>query len=121
MVAQTCVVVRWQWITFPAVLVALGFCFLVSIVAATRLQRWKDGVGKNVEVRGGPLKSTPLPLMFYGLHRDTVDMAGHIAKPTQMNKVAEGIRVELRRSWVDDKWGFVKAENPPQDMRECDM
>ncbi|KAK7946860.1 uncharacterized protein PG986_011181 [Apiospora aurea] len=73
---QTCIVVSWGWIAFPAALVLLTLVFLALTVFesnrhTTRLRTVAAQAGRK------PWKSSALPLLWAGLENDTRYQPGH--------------------------------------------
>ncbi|KAJ5726303.1 uncharacterized protein N7483_007660 [Penicillium malachiteum] len=77
------VVVRWQWLTVPAVLLVAGTLLLI--------------VTALISTRGGVhvWKSSTLPLMFHGLDRNIMIEHGQCETVSEMEQVADGIKVDL--------------------------
>ena len=88
---QTCVQVRWWWLAFPVVLVVLTIFFFTAMVIQTR-----RGDHPKHE-----WKSSPLPLVFHRLERDTQDSNEDIVDINEMEGVARRLHVRLNpgKAW----------------------
>ena len=88
---QTCVQVRWWWLAFPVVLVVLTIVFFAAMVIQTR-----RGDHPKHE-----WKSSPLPLVFHKLERDTQDPNEDIIDINEMEGVARRLHVRLNpgKAW----------------------
>lgn len=98
--SETCVHIRWAWLTFPAVLVALTIVFFASLVIGSR----------HEQTHGQLWKSSPLPLMFHGLHEETLREydAGGSVKVSNMEKAAKEVHVRLNQT--DRGWKLTKTD-----------
>ena len=56
---ETCVRVRWAWLTYPAALAVLSFCFLFAML-------WRTRRGDDEAERLRDWKSNTLPLLYHG-------------------------------------------------------
>ena len=94
---QTCVHVRWAWLSYPAVLIVLTLFFLTAMIIETR--GW--------EGRSHDWKSEPLALMFHRLDDDAFGriQAGRLIKRSGMQDTAKRIYVRLGRN--KEGWGFI--------------
>ncbi|KAF6829451.1 hypothetical protein CMUS01_08161 [Colletotrichum musicola] len=98
MVAQTCIYVEWDWIAYPASLLALQWAFLAMIFVACgrRTAGWK---------------SSPLPLLFHGLDDDLRSREREVGSIKDMLNVSE--RTKLHLAPVEDSrrsgWRFVDS------------
>lgn len=111
LVDRTCVRVNWPWLAFPAALLVLVVGFLGLTVAATLRTRWREhGLDGEAAARVGFLKASPLALLFFGLHRDVLDDAGHPTTASRMQDVAQETPAALQWSWYEGQWRFVKAK-----------
>ena len=97
---ETCVHVYWGWLAFPAALVCLTILFFVAMITKTRL-------GAN---QGHDWKSSPFPLLFHGLHEDTLDQydSRKMVQVQDMAKAAEDVHVRLSPS--EKGWRLMKME-----------
>ena len=100
--AETCVQIRWWWLAYPAALVLFTILFFVAVVAEVG---FAPGQGHD-------WKSSPLPLMFYGLEEDITDNQqrdlGGLLGVRDMERTAKSMRVRLGPS--DNGWKFVKTD-----------
>jgi hypothetical protein len=94
---QTCVSVRWAWLTFPATIVGLTLLFLTGMIVETR-----RGEGRHHD-----WKSEPLALMFHRLDDETIKVlgAGRLVKKRDMQNTAERVRARLAET--PDGWCFL--------------
>lgn len=94
---ETCIQVRWGYITFPIALVLLTMVFLVAVIVETARQHEADA-----------WKSSALALLFHGLDPETRELhgggGGKMASVKEMGRAAKGMRVRLRRG--DAGWVF---------------
>jgi Protein of unknown function (DUF3176) len=93
---QTCVQVRWWWLAFPVVLVVLTIVFFAAMVIQTR-----RGDHPKHE-----WKSSPLPLVFHKLERDTQDPNEDIVDINEMEGVARRLHVRLNPGKA---WSFTEV------------
>ena len=93
---QTCVQVRWWWLAFPVVLVVLTIVFFAAMVIQTR-----RGDHPKHE-----WKSSPLPLVFHRLERDTQDPNEDIVDINEMEGVARRLHVRLNPG---KEWRFTEV------------
>ncbi|KAK8129361.1 hypothetical protein PG999_001741 [Apiospora kogelbergensis] len=113
-VERTCVHVGWPWLAFPAALLVLVSVFIGLTVLTTRRTRWREDHGltdDEAAARVGFIKSNPLALLFFSLHRDVLDEAQRPDTTVGMQDVAENIEVALNWCWIDGQWQFVKAKS----------
>ena len=98
---ETCVWIRWGWLTFPAALTVMMLVFFVAMVGGTRR------TGR--EVNNHDFKSSVLPLMFRGLNRDDQEdlSGGRMGTISQMDRDARSMLVAL--SLTDRGWRFVEV------------
>jgi hypothetical protein len=97
---DTCVHIRWGWLAFPAALICLSILFLVLMILDNARQ----------PATSQDWKSSPLPLLFHGLDRDTVAQYDAI-EPTEksaMQDIAKAMRVRLGPS--GQGWKFIKLD-----------
>ncbi|KAK8076328.1 hypothetical protein PG994_003600 [Apiospora phragmitis] len=113
---RTCVRVNWAWIALPAALLVLVPVFIGLAAVATLRASWQEeyGLGDETvaESRIGFLKSNPLALLFFGLHRDVLDGKDCLSDAITMRDVAQNVDVALKWCWIDGQWQFVKAKSP---------
>ncbi|KAH6694097.1 hypothetical protein F5X68DRAFT_248719 [Plectosphaerella plurivora] len=81
--------IRWQWLSLPALVMALSSVLLVATAMATKrsgLPVWKN---------------SSLAVLFHGLGSDPGadggDLSGHRSRASEMNREADGRTVMLRR------------------------
>jgi hypothetical protein len=98
---QTCVRVRWAWLSYPAVLIVLTLFFLTAMIIKTR-----EGEGWSHD-----LKSEPLALMFHRLDDEAIGstQAGRLSKRSGMQDTAK--RIHVRHGRNKDGWGFIRRED----------
>ena len=71
---ETCVQVHWPWIALPASLVLCSIIFLIAVLITTRTpaKRFRAPSQERQQTRLSdilrPLNSSPLPLIFHGMH-----------------------------------------------------
>ena len=94
---QTCVRVRWAWLSYPAVLIVLTLFFLTAMIIETR-----KGEGRSLD-----WKSEPLALMFHRLDDEAIGSThpGRLIKRSGMQDTAKRIYVRLGRN--KEGWGFI--------------
>ena len=99
---ETCVQIRWAWLAFPAALVLLTLLFFVAMIME---------VGFTSD-HGQNWKSSPLPLMFYGLEDHAVNHhQGHssgLLRVQELEKTAKDMQVRLGPS--ENGWKFLKMD-----------
>lgn len=94
---QTCIQVRWGYLTVFVALVLLTTTFLVAVMRETSRHHEAD-----------PWKSSSLALLFHGLHPETRDPhGGEMASVEEMETVAKEMRVRLRKGRKG--WVFVEG------------
>lgn len=100
---QTCVSVRWAWISLPAALLGLQVAFLAGMMTMTRTSaHWRRD-----------WKSSSLPLLFHGFDQDMAKareqfpQANDLGGKDGMYEAAKGMKVQLRKG--DSRWQFVEA------------
>ncbi|KAL9106213.1 MAG: hypothetical protein Q9227_008746 [Pyrenula ochraceoflavens] len=99
---ETCVKVKWEWITFPVALLVLTLVFFAGMVVQTRP---KD------ETSAHDYKTSALALMFHGLEPQTVAKGvsvGRSGSAAALERQARGIFVRLGTS--EKGWRFVESE-----------
>ncbi|KUJ14986.1 uncharacterized protein LY89DRAFT_698506 [Mollisia scopiformis] len=100
LLSETCVHVRWQWLTFPAALFVLTLVFFVGMVIKTT-SRYALSSGNH------DFKSYALPLVF-------TELETHLSQRPQelrfgMNEMAHEARgMRVRLSKTENGWKFVK-------------
>ena len=97
---QTCVRVRWWWLAFPVVSVALTIFFFTAMIVETR----REDCPKNER------KSSPLPLVFRGLQLDTHGPGEDIVDIHEMEQTARRLHVRLNGR---TGWKFTEGGQPP--------
>lgn len=103
---QTCVHVRWSWLSLPASMVVCSILFLVATIVSTSSARHQSYAHLSLTA-AGPLKSSPLPLLFHGIEPSTLRALSHPSSLDDMQRVAGNLEVRLGRSLVDENWYFV--------------
>lgn len=107
---QTCIHVRWAWLALPASLVLCSITFLAATIKLTSAKRCTDPA-KAWIATAGPLKSSPLPLLFHGIEPSTLLATGHPSTLNDMQRLAETLDVRLGQSSVDGSWYFLRDES----------
>jgi hypothetical protein len=92
---DTCIEVRWGWITFPITLVVLVLAFLATTIWPTRKSR-------RPTRQTGAWKSSSLAVLFGGLDEKERRSCGVMEKKSEMNSCASELRVSLRPG--NDGW-----------------
>lgn len=98
-VMQTCLTVRWVWLSLPASLLGLQLAFLVAIVVISgSAEHWR-----------GDWKDSSLALLYHGLERSAKMSAEKVEREELRNKdgmfkVARAMKVQLRQD--KDNWRF---------------
>jgi hypothetical protein len=92
---ETCVQVRWPWISFPAGLVVLASLFLALTIWSTK-QIPSMNSGRPV------WKTSSLAVLFNGLDERLLKEQGPMDKKSEMMDRAARLRVALKRE--DDGW-----------------
>ncbi|ROV92902.1 hypothetical protein VSDG_06365 [Cytospora chrysosperma] len=101
---ESCLMVRWVWLSLPASLLGLEFAFLAAIVMFSRsVKHWR-----------GDWKGSSLALLYHGLEDkhaskyDEKDAVGHQLRTREgMYKLAKGTRVQLRKG--EGNWRFCEV------------
>ncbi len=94
---DTCIEVRWGYLAFPIVLVAITLVFFLAMIIQTgRLDGDNDW------------KSSPLPLLFHGLNDGIRDRQDDLLRVDEMQSVAAATHVRLRRK--DAGWEFAQKD-----------
>ncbi|KAK8007444.1 hypothetical protein PG989_001434 [Apiospora arundinis] len=111
---RTCVRVNWPWIAFPVALLVLVPVFIGLTIVSTLRTRWRehglkdDTTTKRVKF----LKSSPLALLFFGIHRNVLDETEPFPSTVAtMQDVAQNVSVALEWYWIDGQWKFVKPKS----------
>lgn len=107
---QTCIHVNWAWLALPASLVICSIMFLAATITSTSAKRCTDPANAWI-AKAGPLKSSPLPLLFHGIEPSTLLATGHPGNLNDMQRLAETLDVRLGQSSDDGNWYFVRDEN----------
>lgn len=103
---ESCLKVRWAWLSLPASLLGLEVAFLVAIAVFSRSKKhWR-----------GDWKGSSLALLFHGLddhsaglrEKDMMPKSYDLRDKAGMFKAAEEMRVQLRRG--EGNWQFCRAE-----------
>ena len=106
---QTCIHVRWAWLALPASLVLCSITFLAATITLTSAKLSNDST-KAWIAKTGPLKSSPLPLLFHGIEPSTLVATGHPNDLNDMQRLAKTLDVRLGQSSVDGNWYFLHDE-----------
>lgn len=101
---ESCLTVRWVWLSLPASLLGLELAFLAAIMMFSRsVKHWR-----------GDWKGSSLALLYHGLEDkhaskyDEKDAVGHQLRTREgMYKVAKGTRVQLRKG--EGNWRFCEV------------
>lgn len=102
LLSETCVHVRWEWLTFPAALFALTLIFFVGMVIQTT-SRYALSSGSH------DFKSCALPLVFCGLDTDLPQR--FYESRCGMDEMAyEARQMHVRLSKTESGWKFVKDD-----------
>ncbi|KAJ5570225.1 uncharacterized protein N7459_009655 [Penicillium hispanicum] len=80
MIPQTFVVVSWQWLTFPAVLLVGGFIFWIATVVVNRRHRL------------GLWKSSILPMLYHGAEKEDSGLTSTGAGYTTVSQMSQSAR-----------------------------
>lgn len=109
---RICVQVNWPWIALPAALLVLVPVFIGLAAVTTLRASWSEhGLGDAVAAsRIEFLKSSPLALLFFGLHRDILEEREPPGDAATMRDAAQNVYVSLKWCWVEGKWHFVRSE-----------
>ena len=97
---ETCVRIRWAWLTFPAALAVMVLVFFAAMVYGTSQA--------GLEARRHDFKSSALPLVYHGLDADAQeDLArGRWENMSQIDRDAKEKPVMLR--FTEKGWRFVE-------------
>ncbi|KAF2136006.1 uncharacterized protein K452DRAFT_345190 [Aplosporella prunicola CBS 121167] len=93
---QTCIHVRWAWISFPAMLMVLSFCFFVAVMFQSWENEWK-----------GDWKSSALAPIFHGLGQGC-DLQESKMMKDDMYSTSKDMRVRLQRR--GSGWQLIDVE-----------
>lgn len=108
---QSCIHVVWAWLALPASLVLCSIIFLAAtIISSTSAAKRRTDPAKAWIATAGPLKSSPLPLLFHGIEPSTLLVTGHPSNLNHMQRLAETLDVRLGHSSVDGNWYFLGDE-----------
>jgi hypothetical protein len=94
-VQQTCVRIKWAWISLPASLVLMAIMFLVVTMWSSLTQSWH-----------GMWKSSSLALVLASVESETLLQAGILDKKSQMSNTAKSMEVQFMKT--ERGWGFVE-------------
>ncbi|KAK5084703.1 hypothetical protein LTR05_005781 [Lithohypha guttulata] len=103
---QTCIHVRWSWLALPSSLVVCSVLFLTATIVSTSARRHESYAHASLTA-AGPLKSSPLPLLFHGIEPSTLHALDHPGNLADMQRIAGGLEFRLGRSLADENWYFV--------------
>jgi hypothetical protein len=101
---DTCIRVRWAWLSFPASLVAMAFAFLLLTIWRTHRQRHDHSASER-----GAWKSSSLAVLFSGLDGGAKREYGNVVKKSDMMDRAEEMRVSLMLA--EDGWKLRSSES----------
>ena len=82
--AQTCLQVRWAWLSFLAITCLVAWMFFIALIVAHLRNEWLPA-----------WKSSPLPLLFQGLAGQDNDRTGDM---NELKKRAGQLRMQLTQS-----------------------
>ncbi|ERF70935.1 hypothetical protein EPUS_06720 [Endocarpon pusillum Z07020] len=104
LIQETCVNVRWPWLTFPAVLVCLTVLFFFAMVYETRT---------GSQANHG-WKSSPLPLLFHGMDSETQERHsyGDVYQIKDMKANAGELHMRLDATEKGLKFTEVEIDHP---------
>ncbi|KAI6382715.1 hypothetical protein MCOR25_000526 [Pyricularia grisea] len=107
---DTCIGVRWQWISFPASLMLLEIMLLLATIERGRRSAW-----------GGDWKSSSLPLLFNAPLNDRDMGAAKSLRVADMEERASLLKFKLVRDSQESQsggWRLHKvAELPPREKK----
>lgn len=107
---DTCIGVRWQWISFPASLMLLEIMLLLATIERGRRSEW-----------GGDWKSSSLPLLFNAPLNDRDMGAAKSLRVADMEERASLLKFKLARDLQESQsggWRLHKvAELPPREKK----
>jgi len=110
----TCVRVRWRWLTFPAILVALTLLFFVLLVVQTRFDT--GGKAGANGTAGGNLvyKSSALAALVHGLDTKTQEQLDVTTRGSldKVKKDAQTVYVK----WTPTENGYKLAQTSPSGL-----
>jgi hypothetical protein len=92
---DTCIRIRWGWLSFPTSLVFFTIVFLAATI-------WKTKKSDHLTRQHGHWKSSSLALLFGGLEDDLRHGTRELEKRSDMDESARILRVSL--SPGDDGW-----------------
>ena len=116
-ITQTCVGVRWGWLSFPAALVALTLLFMLTTMA---ISQHSTRMGTAGYMRT-PWKSSSLPLLWCGIRDKTKAKYRRFDEVEKMKDSGDETYVALKREvWFDsdganrdwnnqDRWALKEA------------
>jgi len=93
--SQTCIGVRWAWLTLPAALIALTMAFLAATVWCSRTPAWH-----------GMWKSSSLALLFHNVKSKTLQQDGLLDSKSQINETASKMNVQFMQT--ERGWSFLE-------------
>lgn len=101
---ESCLTVRWVWLSLPASLLGLEFAFLAAMMVFSRsAKHWR-----------GDWKDSSLALLYHGLedqankYSEGGVVGGILRDRESMFKVAQGTKVQLRKG-EEGNWRFCKV------------
>ncbi|KAF2138636.1 uncharacterized protein K452DRAFT_256275 [Aplosporella prunicola CBS 121167] len=97
MASQTCIRVRWAWISLPAALFCLTVLFLAFTMLRTRMLQ-----------QLGYWKSSIVALLFHGLDRESSERFASLSKRGDMYDTADRVKVQLRPD-RNNSWKLVNV------------
>ena len=95
---QTCIKVRWAWLSLPAVLIVFGMLFLGATI-------WES---RRISP-GSVWKSSSLAVVFHGLDGRRRSDYGQLNDLKDMKDTAKDIRVRLEAMGGEDGWEGLRS------------
>jgi len=86
---ETCIKIRWAWISFPFALIALTIIFLAVTM-------WRTRKSKRGSREHGVWKSSSLAILFGGLGEEARYESGMVEKKSEMERRAKTLNVSLK-------------------------
>ena len=83
-VEETCVVVDWVWLAYPAILCGLNVIFLLATIVNSAMKHSQSS-----------WKASPLALLFHGLDQDVKARQGNLDDLKDMEVLAKALKVRL--------------------------
>ena len=86
---ETCIKIRWAWISFPIALIALTIVFLAVTI-------WRTRKNKRGSREHGVWKSLSLATLFGGLGEEARYESGMVEKKSELERRAKTLNVSLK-------------------------